>query len=182
MGKREHGALSTPHLRSPTPGQCIRRRPTRCTKRSHAAGTSGEGPEDFYVPRVLPQFAFPPRLPLRPSLRIFNLSTFILAMFFHAQLLIAALLAASCVLGVPNTKRQTANPCDGLGAGTYSNITDFRVAALNPTGRNENPYGSELVQGITSVTQGVSSTTFTVSTTHPQLSRCKLPNLPPGTL
>lgn len=87
-------------------------------------------------------------------------------MFSHTQLLISTLLATSCVLGAPSTLRRAADPCDGLGAGAYSNITQFRVAASHG-GRNEHPYGPELVQGMTGGSHGVTSTTFTVSAVRP---------------
>ena len=75
-------------------------------------------------------------------------------MFFLTQLLISTLLAISFVL---------AGPCEGLGTGAYSNISNFRVAAFHPYGENNYPYGIELVQDTTGVTSGASSTTFTVS-------------------
>ena len=76
-------------------------------------------------------------------------------MFFHTRLLISTLLAVSFVL---------AGPCDGLGTGAYSDISNFRVAAFHPYGESDHPYGIELVQDTTGVTSGASSATFTVST------------------
>jgi len=87
-------------------------------------------------------------------------------MFFRVQILISALLAVTSVLGAPSAKRQTADPCSGLGDGAHSNVTNFRVAAFNPAGQNPNPYGSQLVQGTMFVSGGVSSTTFIVSETR----------------
>jgi len=93
-------------------------------------------------------------------------------MLFHTHILISALLAVSSVLGAPNAE---ADPCKGLGTGTYTDLAKFRVGAMF-NGRNSNLYGSPLVQFTTDVTPGVSTTTFTVSTVNPPSSRRKPPN------
>ena len=88
-------------------------------------------------------------------------------MFFRAQLLISTLLAASCVLGAPNVKRQAGPACNGLGTGAYSNTGNFKVAAFNPNGPNDHEYGTQVRQSTTGASLGYWYSTFTVSAIYP---------------